>query len=84
MIQKNLFHVTHGENKTSIVIATKPHLTNLIATLNEKVKDPKHKAFYFNPQDGSSFYYSPVLNDSKIKSLKSFILLENPLEAANE
>jgi len=89
MITKNLFHVTHGENKTSIVIATKPHLTNLISTLNEKVKDPKHKAFYFNPQNGSSFtstslstsYYSPVLNDSKIKSLKSLILLENPVEA---
>jgi len=83
MITKNLFHITYGDNKTSIVIATKPHLTNLIATLNEKVKDPKHKAFYFNPQDGSSFYYSPVLNDSKIKSLKSLILLKNPMEAGH-
>jgi len=83
MINKSMFHVTHGENKTSVVIATKPHLTNLIATLNEKLKKPD-KAFYFNPANGSSFYYSPVLDNSKIKSLKSFILLENPLEAASE
>jgi len=82
MIKKNLFHQTYGKNKTFIVIATKPHLTNLIATLNEKLKEPD-KAFYFNPQDGSSFYYSPVLNDSKIKALKSLILLENPVEAGH-
>jgi len=83
MIKKSMFHVTHGENKTSIVIATKPHLTNLIATLNEKVKDPTHKTFYFDPHTGSSFYYSPVLNNSRIKSLKSLILLENPMEAGH-
>jgi len=82
MIQKRLFHVTYGNKKTSVVIATKPHLTNLITTLNEKLKEPE-KAFYFNPQNGNSFYYSPVLNDSKIKSLKSLILLENPVEAGH-
>jgi len=91
MIPKNLFHTAYGNNKTSVVIATKPHLTNLISTLNEKVKDPENKTFYFNPQNGSSFtstslstsYYSPVLNDSKIKALKSLILLENPVEAGH-
>jgi len=82
MIQKRLFHVTYENKETSVVIATKPHLTNLIATLNEKLKEPD-KAFYFNPQNGSSFYYSPVLTNSKIKSLKSLIILDTHVEAGH-